>query len=744
MTAEDVQSRIKLMLQTVRSFDDELRPARDKATKYFLGKPFGNEEDGRSKVVMTVLRDTVFSLYPALFRLFFNSSERTVEFTPRNPEGVEAAEQQTELCNHVFLRENNGLLLTNAVLEDAMVRRLGVVKWWWEDTPSVVITRYSDLTQDEMEGLAADPDVELAGAVSKDVIDPETGQPVASWSVEATRTIKDGRIRIEAIPREEFWYNKKARNKEHATICAHATYKTVSELRKMGIPDALLRESLSQGEERNESERVLRDPDSLGGTDGTLQFENQTLLYVESFPDMDVDGDGIAEIRKICTVGDAFRVASNEPASERPFGLLTPYPLAHRMEGLGVGDLTMDLQLLESSIARGILDSLGLSLFPRMEVVEGQVEMKDVLNTEIGGIIRAKQPGMVREVTHRFVGADAMPMFDWLDAKKEERTGRARGPDGLDQGAMQSTTPQGVQAAISASQDRLELFARVAAETFFKPLFLGIYRLAKQHQQKAKMLRMNGEWVPVDPRDWGDESPEVLVNVALGNGLIDRKLAVLTGIKQTQESYIQMFGPDNPMCGLAELNHTVTRALKLSGEPDVNRYFKKIDPAHPPQMPPPQPDPQIAIAQQGLQNDAAKTQIEAARAQSEHDMGQQTMQLDASERAAKMELEREKLQIMRDRVQRTLDLKEQQMAMQHEREVARMNMDAQLKREEMLLRAHTQDKVSERAADTGVAVAAIGHDATSVTASHALAGKLLDVTAQQEAADGAETSDSED
>jgi hypothetical protein len=629
-------------------------------------------------------------MLPAMMRLFFNSIERTVEFVPRSPDKVALAEQQTEYVNHVFLRENSGLLLTSAVLEDAFVRRLGVAKFWAEEQTKVETTRYTGLTQEQLELLASDPDTELAGLEQ----DEDGG-----FSVEARRSVEDVKLMVRALPREEFWYNRRARDRDDALVMAHATYLTVSKLREMGIEQDLIDEATTE-EDPNSHETAIRDPDGLGGTaDEAAREENALVLYVEAYPNLDVDGDGVAELRRVCTLGPSFTIVSNDPTDMRPFAFLTPYPLAHRLEGLDVSDLTMDMQLLESSLARSILDSAALSLFPRMGVVEGAVEMRDVLSTEIGAIIRMKAPGMIEEISHRFIGGDVMPMLEWVQQKKENRTGRARGPDGLDQDALQSTVKEGVQAAVSASRDRLELLARVAAETFFKPLFIGLYKLAKKHSSRETMIRMKGAWVPVDPRTW-DEEPEVMVNVALGDGQTDQKLEVLTGIKQTIETYMAQMGPDNPLCGFAELRAVLERATRLAGEQDVDRYFKKIDPMNPPKMPEPQPDPKVAIEQQKLQLEGQRLQLEGQKLQFEQQMETQKMQLDMQKTSFDAQLSTQKLQIQQERVQRTLASREQQMQQSHELAVMKLQLESELQRAELALKYGNEE--AKRAADQSV------------------------------------------
>ncbi len=531
--------------------------------------------------------------------------------------------------------------------------------------------------------------------------------PAQVFDVEIKRTKSGGHLRFMEIPREEIWYNRSARNPYDALAVVHATYKTISELRDMGYGEDEINEGIGWRDPNGTPEEQARNPDGIISHDAAAEFENRPIRYCEGYPKIDVDGDGKAELRRICTIGDNFKVVKDAACNDRPFFFFTPYPLAHRIEGLSVDDLAGDLQVLDSSVARGILDSLALSLFPRTEVVEGQIEMADVLNTEIGAVIRAKQPGMMREVTHRFVGADAMPMLDWIAGIKENRTGRARGPDGINQDALQSTAPEGVQAMVGSTQERLELLARIAAETWFKPMFMLAYKLVKQYQQVPTQMKFRNKWVTVDPRSWDAES-QVTVNVALGSGLVDHKLAVLQEIKNTQTLILTTFGPDNPAVGWEEIRNTLVRAAKLSGEVNPDLYFKPIDPNAPPPPPPP-PNPELVTAAQKIQIEGQRVQNEAGHNQAQAQIAQQA-ETRAQETAAKqLELEHAKLSANIALKQQGHAVRMRQIELQHEREVQRIAQEGQLRREEMQLRAQTAESGHEHALATDAAKLAADH-----------------------------------
>jgi hypothetical protein len=281
----------------------------------------------------------------------------------------------------------------------------------------------------------------------------------------------------------------------------------------------------------------------------------------------------------------------------------------------------MDLQRIKSSILRNMLDSLAQSIHPRMAAVEGQVNMDDLLNTEVGGVVRMRQPGMVQPLETPFVGQQAFPVLAYMDEIRENRTGITKAAAGLDADALQSTTKAAVAATITAAQQRIELIARLFAEGGIADLFRGILKLVTAHQDRERVVRLKNRWVAVDPRPWNADM-DVTVNVGIGSGTTEEKLMFLSAVAARQEGIIQSLGPANALAGLAQYRNTLARMMELAGYRDASPFFgdPALAPPAPPPGPPP-PDPNVLLAQ---------AQTEQIRA-------------DMARKAAELALEREKM-----------------------------------------------------------------------------------------------------
>jgi hypothetical protein len=654
MDDTEVQSIVASEIEDAITYiDSDLSPYRAQATRYYRGDPFGNEEDGQSQVVATEVRDTVNSMLPSIMRVFFGT-EKTVEYMPRGPEDVASAEQATDYASYVLNQDNDGFMVLYGTFKDALVRKCGIVKANWEKTTNVRTEKYSGLDEGTVMMLQSEPDAvvtvikeyEEPGAEPQLVMDPATGQPMMlpapmMFDVEVKRIIKDGRISLEGVPPEEFIMDRNARSIAEAAFCGHRKMATVAELLALGYDeDDLVQYITSSNDFDDNDEYLSRRPTStvIGSMEESNNPAMQRVLYVEGFMRIDYDGDGIPELRKFCCLGSGYTIVRNEPAdfvgfADFPFD---PEPHTSPLEANSVFDYTKDLQEIKSDIMRNTLDSLAQSIHPRTAVVEGQVNMDDVLNNETGAIIRMRAPGMVQPLATPFVGREAFPMLDYLESVKEDRTGMSKASMGLNADALQSTTKAAVQATVSASQSRIELTTRILA-VGMKKLFKLILQLSVAHQDKPRMVRLRNQWVQVDPRTW-DATMDVSINVGLGMGDTDQKLQMLTMIAAKQEQALQQLGAMNPLVTPAQYSNTLRRIVELAGFKDSSQFFNAIpaDYVPPQSQEPAKPSPEEMLAQVQVQSIQADIQKKAAELDLRR---QEMMRMDDRERD-KMEIDK--------------------------------------------------------------------------------------------------------
>ena len=612
--------------------DNYVSPDRALATKYYRGEPFGNEEEGRSQVVSMDVRDTVQAIMPSLMRVFHGSDE-SVSYIPTGPEDVENAQQATDYANFVMNRDNNGFLVMHSAFKDALIRKVGIIKCFWEDKTEVETFHMTGLDDAALAAIAADPAAEITVQSSEIVgephIAPITGEfimPPMVHDVTVEYVRPDGRVQIEAVPPEEFLISREAKSISEASYVGHRRIITVSELVSMGYAEEDVENLASAHDDMNMNvERRTRNPALTNEMNARNDEAMRKVAYTESYIRVDYDGDGVAELRKICTAGDGNKVLRNEAIDMAPFCSFCPEPEAHDFFGLSVADVVMDIQRIKSNVMRNTLDSLAMSIHPRIAVTEGMVNLDDAMSTEVGSIIRQRSAGQIQVLSMPFVGQQAFPVLQYMDEVKEARTGVSKASMGLDAAALQSSTAGAVNATVAAAQQHIELIARIFAETGMKDLFKIILKLITTHQDQPRMVRLRNKFVQIDPRAW-DAAMDVSVNVALGRGTDAERMMMMRQIGEMQKEAMATMGQVNPLTDISKLSNTLKSMTELAGFKDTSQFWN--DPAD---FRPPPPDNKPDINEQLIQ-----VQI-------------QQIQADMQKKAAELQLKRENMVMEDDR-----------------------------------------------------------------------------------------------
>jgi hypothetical protein len=349
------------------------------------------------------------------------------------------------------------------------------------------------------------------------------------------------------------------------------------------------------------------------------------VTITEAYMRVDIEGTGMPILHKFLLGGGNNKLLSYEPVDDHPFAGWHIDPEPHTYFGRSLVELIEQDQDAATAITRGILDNVQMTNNPRVEVVKGQVNLDDLMNNEIGGIVRVEAPGMMRDIAVPFMAGQTLPALQYVDQMVEMKTGVTRASMGLDPDALQSTTRAAVTATVSAGAGQVEVMVSNLAYTGMKRLFCQVLKIMSKHSTKAEMMRVNGKYVSMDPRVW-DAELDATVNVGLGTGREDQKSAMLGQLLQFQMQAIQTFGPANPMAGIEQLRNTWGDLLALNGIPNADRYFPPPQPPAPPtpEQAPPDPTQGLVAAEQvkaqaKLQSDGARMQLDLEKARMQDD-----------------------------------------------------------------------------------------------------------------------------
>ena len=645
--------------------ETETTDDRQTALEYYMREPYGNEVEGKSQIVTGEVAEVVDGALPQLMRVF-TSADDAVVFEPVNQGDEEAADQATKYVNHIFYKDNNGFEIMHDWMKDALLQKVGIVKAYWEDKTDVTKEKYYGLNDDELAMIAQDDEVEIVEqsttTVQEAVFDEMTGMEVSpemvSHDVKVKRSVDKGKVVVENVPPEEFLISKRARTIADAPFVAHRKMVTRSELIAMGYDEDTVM-SLPTGDALEFSpERIARytrgeQPSDMDSDDETMQL----VEYFECYIKTDYDDDGIAEMRRVCYSG--HEILHNEECDYVPFHSICPIPIPHKFYGHSLADRAMDLQLIKSTITRQMLDNLYLTNNYRVGAVEGQVNLDDLLTSTAGGVVRMKNANAIVPMTVQSNAGQSFPMLQYLDEIQAKRSGVSDASQGLNPDILQNVTATAVNAMTSAAQGKLELVARIFADTGVSSLFKGILHLVCKYQQKERILRINNKYVPFDPREWNTEY-NITVNVGLGTGSKQEQLATMQMILDKQEQIITQYGLANPLVNLKQYRDTLAKFVQMAGFKDDSQFLMEVTEEQAQmlaqqQAESQQGDPQTQAAQMLAQVEREKAQLKAQSDQAKLQLDREQMQLEAQQKA--LELQQKEVQQTADLTLRELKIK---------------------------------------------------------------------------------------
>lgn len=672
--------------ELVTLLDDEIRAAvgynsseiaqqRQTALEYYYGQPFGNELEGRSSYVSRDVADTIEWIMPSLMRIF-TGGDTIVRFEPQGPEDEKNAAQATDYINYIFQRQNDGFLTLYTWFKDALLSKNGFVKVYWEKYAEYKTETYENLTDDEFAMILQDSSVEPLEHTEDTVNDG--AMSVKYHTVKIRRKAESGKCCVTPIPPEEVLVNKNptapfAKNR----FRAHRRRASVGELIEMGLIES--QDDIPADSEGNFNEertaRFSNDETDTTGEDDSKDPLSREVWVSECYRKVDFDGDGFAEERTITVAGN--KVLKNEEGYTANLITVTPIILPHKLFGMSVADLVMDLQLLKSTVFRQILDNMYLANNGRYMALDGMVNIDDLLTSRPGGIVRVKTFDAVKPMQPPLLGAPAFNLLEYIDTIKENRTGVTRYNQGIDADSLNKTAT-GINQIMSAAQARIELIARVFAETGVKDLFYAILENVQKYQDNEKIIRLRNEWVPMDPREWTNKF-DLSVTVGLGTGSKDMQIQALLKTIELQFAALQ---GGLPVVTPTNVYNAATKLLEAQNIKGHDLFFTSPE-SMPPR--PPQQDPAAMKVQADADADRAKLALKAQSDQQKQSLkaqsDQQKMQLEMGKEQAKIEMERAKLQMEMQMEREKLDLEKAKMLLQVELERAKAQAQLQMQRE---------------------------------------------------------------
>lgn len=641
-----------------------INPDRERNYAYYLGLPDGNEVEGRSQVVSWDVFEVIESALPSLLDVFL-SGDNIGEFEPTGVEDEQYASQATDYINYIIKKQNPGFLICNTWFKDALLAKVGIVRAFWNDADKVTRESYSGLSEMQLTVLLQQEGVEVLEhsaypdpSQPVNAMTPEAAQQAMLYDVTLKVTRKKGQVCIRNVRPETFVVSRRAASIYDAALVGQYNVYTRSELVEMGIPKAKAYavqsyESVAFDGDAESLKALADDADDALIDENSLDKSMEEVTLFEGYIKCDSDGDGIAEWRYVLRAAGV--TLKNEEADGHDYCLITPIPIPHRIHGMALADVTASIQQTNTALTRQYLDSLYLGNNPRTYVnVDAGVNLDDLLNNRIGGLVRGRRPMMeaISPLQTSVVAAPALQGIEFMDTRREIRTGITRYNQGLEADSLNKTAT-GVAKIMTASQQRMQMVARIMAETGVKDLFKLLLKLVCKHQDKAATIKLRNEWVEFDPRSWSDEM-DASVNVGLGTG---DKQETIFNLQVVMNEQKQLMAAGSPMFDPAKLYNTYKALIKAMGIKGIDLFFN--DPSQiPPAPPAPPPIPPEQITAEALK-EVEQIKLQGQRERIAADREIKGIELQIKER--ELQIKELEVQIKREVAAREQDRKDREL-----------------------------------------------------------------------------------
>lgn len=616
---ESLKERALGYLETYKAGMDELSEIRKSLHKAYMGEKYGNEVEGRSQVVMTDVANTIEWLLPSLMRIFYGGSS-VVELRPQGPEDEEKAKLMVEKINFDFQKRLPGYKILYWFFKDALIYKLGVVKYYWQKKKSYEFIEFNDLTESEFNILQMDPNViiddvsmresERESERESDNLD-SLREPMfgivpmiidKKYDVKGRKIIEKGQPIVENLPPEEFIFDIKARSIEDSDLVAHRKKIRKKELIKYGLKEDEIDDEVDSFYYDEEVSERYKD---LGGTAFITDDVEGEYVYIHECYLNDYDESGNPIPKKITLLGD--RVISEEDNTylKPPFCCISPLMISHRMVGRSIAELATEIQKVRTSLARYILDNVYFQNNGMRVVNPYRINTDDLLNGNVpGGIVRTKHDidptRSIFPVPITPLAPETIKFWEMSENIRENATGVTRYSQGIDAKSLNKTAT-GISQIMSASQQRFELVARTFAETGVRDIFAALVEMNIKFFDREEFIKINDKWRMIRPEHMSGEY-DIIIDVGIGTGTNEFKINQLTQMLDRYRGLARLTGPGEvPVFTGENIKNILMEMWQLMG---YKNSFKFINESNVPSPPPQQPMQQLGspTMQQGMPN----------------------------------------------------------------------------------------------------------------------------------------------
>jgi hypothetical protein len=585
MKDADLLHIIDTAVQDTTAFDATFMRENEDLLDRYLGNPYGDEKAEQSKVISNDVMDVVEADMPALARIFLGTGD-VIKFKPnktRDEADVKEADLKTKYVNWQIRDQDWSFPTLLGWIKNTEIQKTGVIKYFIEETTEIEEHRkegFSDaelaLFEESLEG----EDVKSIEITERSE-ENEDGTFDVLFKVEKTRK----EVKLKNVPLERFMITRNAESKNDAAVVGDLEETTRGELLARGFKKSLIKkipesgnkaetQGGTSGNAATTGSRLenIRDEDE-GGANDALSFSDWALETVELediYIMVDFDKDGIAERRHILRSGDI--ILENEVFNHVPYAIMSSIIMPHKAIGRSRAEIVVPTARTKTAVLRGMMDNIYAVNKPRI-AANTNVNMDDLLVMRPNGVIRSKGEGPVGNdllpIVIPYIGDKALQVVQYLDQARANSTGQLMASQGLDADSLGKETATRFEGVEKASEAKVELVARVIAETGFRDLYQGVAWLDANFQDTETEIEVLGEELIVNPGDW-KFTHSIVSNVGLGVGDNEKLLNTMSGFLQISQ---QLKANGSALTDSVKVFNMLDRVVKGSGLPDTSEFF---------------------------------------------------------------------------------------------------------------------------------------------------------------------------
>jgi len=454
---------------------------------------------GVSQIVSSDTVEAVEGFTAIIAELMFNNN-KLARFVPagNSPKAYHDARVAADIVNYMIFKMNDGWETINTWTKSALLWKNSIIKWDFIEDYEYNYEEYDEISQDNLDILLAEPNIEIVGELKYDQ-QPQTGEDgemtmaMVYQDVRLKRKIIKNRIQLKNVPPECFRITRDAHRIDDAAFVGIQTDLTRSEIRKNwpeiaetvdwhAIGDGSAAWNTRYTEEQAARKRLTGQEYWMGGHSKELfpAEANQMITTIECWINVDRDGDGIAELKHLIVAGNTILLEEDTDAI--PLASLCPFEVPHEFFGLSVADMIRPSTLASTAILRGFVENVYLTNYSPKLADPNVVDFSALQNMKPKQIIATNGNPMtaVAPLAPDTISTGTVPLLEALQLHKEQSTGLSKASQGLnDTLYVSGNSEEKMARAMSAAQVRIQYMARRFAETGFKRMVEGVYKMIR-------------------------------------------------------------------------------------------------------------------------------------------------------------------------------------------------------------------------------------------------------------------------